>query len=216
VRDHTATRDAIDEPLLIELRDHLLPESPPEPSVALWVAFRDGLGDAAPLEAPALRRSARRPVAVGGLAAALFLGTVGVAGALPGPAQSAFDRTAGFVGIERQDAERGPAVDPVEVEAPVPTAADAEDRSDDGVADDAVVPDATDPVGPGVDDPGQVAGDAQDLRPAEPPPTAPSGPPVPTTTPAPGSPADPPAGPIDPERPGVPGESGPPPAGGRP
>lgn len=217
MRDHANTRDALDEPLLRELRDRLLPESPPVPSAALRVAFHDGLGDAAALDAPALRRPARRPLAVGGVAAALLLGAVGVAGALPGPAQSAFDRTAGLVGIERHDAEPAPAADPGGLEPPAPSAVEAEDGTGEGFADDVVVPDATDPANPGVDDPGQVVEEGRDLRPTDPPPaTAPTTAPVPTTIPEPGSPADPPGEQIDPEHPGAPGEYGPPPAGGRP
>jgi hypothetical protein len=158
--------------LLVDLRDHLTPAAPPSPTPVLRAAFDAGFGDLAPLAAPAPQRPARRrrPLLAAGVAGVLVLGGTGVAGALPGPAQDAFDRTAGAFGIDlRSDSDRAdlPPTGP----APVATLdqpditdgeADAPGRT---LAEDRVVPDATDPESPGIDDPTGVADDAQDLAP---------------------------------------------------
>jgi hypothetical protein len=176
------TRPA-EQDLLIDLRDHLTPAAPPTPTPVLRAAFDAGLGDLAPLAAPAPQRPARRrrPLVAAGVAGVLLLGGTGVAGALPGPAQSAFDRTAGAFGIElRADSDRAdlPPTGPAPVATLDDPSADAADGEADApgrtLAEDRVVPDATDPTSPGIDDPAGLADDAQDLAPV-PVPAAPPG-----------------------------------------
>jgi hypothetical protein len=175
---------------LAALRDQLEPSSPPTPSPALRRVFDGGLGAVEPLAAPApprRRSTGRRRLVAVGAAAILAIGGTGAAGALPGAAQDAFDRTAEAVGWSRapRPVQVPPAgvvpdgpVDAVEapsVEDPGKDQAPADGRT---FAETTVVPDATDPGSPGVDDPASLSDDARRLGPAE------AGTTVPQQTPA--------------------------------
>lgn len=211
---------------LSDLRATLLPEAPPEPSRILQAAFRDGLGDTPPLAGPVPWSPARRRRSVAaGIAATVLLGGAGVAQALPGPAQSAFDWTADIVGLDPRDDQPVSPADPVEIDAPQATPIDPGGSApQDGFAEEDVVPDATDPASPGIDDPAALSEDAREQAPATTPPTGPPDPAPapeppaadraqPDTTPAGG---ETPADQIDPGRSSAGTERGAPPIGGKP
>jgi hypothetical protein len=196
--------------LLEVLRARMVPSEPLVPSEALRTAFEAGLGATAPLPAPMPRprRVARRRLAAVGAVAILALGGTGAAGALPGSAQDAFDRTAEAVGLSRRATPaQVPTTDPAD-----PADVEAEEH-DDGTgttpagqtfAEERVVPDASDPAAPGIE-PGGVADDARDL--------GPEGAPAPADDGRPGPP--PIAGPDDhpgPAQPGAPVDAGEPPS----
>jgi hypothetical protein len=219
----TGDRPATTAELLEALRDRMVPSAPPAPSDQLRTAFESGLGATPPPAAPMPRpaRARRRRLAAVGAVAVLALGGTGAAGALPGSAQDAFDRTAEAVGLSRR-------ATPVQV-PPADPASPAElevERQPDDVgsnpagrifAEERVVPDATDATSPGIDDPSTVAEDGRDLGPEDPatdgtqhapvdtPAPAPTERPGPGETPGPtsGDEAPAPADPIAPERPGA-------------
>lgn len=200
--------------VLEALREQLVAPTPPAPSRQLRSAFETGFGATPPLPAPMPRprRAARRRLAAVGAVAVLALGGTGAAGALPGSAQGAFDRTAEAVGLSRRATPaQVPAVDP----AASSEIGVGERPSNDGTRPDGrtfaearVVPDATDATSPGVDDPPTVAEDARDLRPEDPAPEGPERAPVDT-------PAPEPTGRPGPPEPGAPVDAGEPPSPAR-
>jgi hypothetical protein len=187
--------------VLVAMRAAVDATDVPAPAPALASFFTSGRPEHLPtvdaaVPAPARTTRRRHVAAAAGIGLALFAGT-GVAGALPEPAQGAFDRVADVVGVERRPAP--PAVEQPEV----PAAETAPDQQGTPVGPELPALPApapideppADPVGPSTSSPV-----VQDRRPE--------------TVPAPGQPAEP-AGPVAERRPdAVPAPtSGQPPAG---